>query len=162
MDMSQQDSMKEVQSRQRYEEGAKTYLALLQEVRGVLKSEAPDLKWLESSPKEEDYGYCGDPTAGIDAETGTFLGGSAHGPIPQETWSAARGKIVEIAAQYGFTQVQSVKESPGNIYLTVLDDDGASLEIGSQVNTSIFLYGVCMVRDNPREATPPGSINGSE
>ncbi|GAB6903648.1 LppA family lipoprotein [Kineosporia succinea] len=133
-----------LRARPSFDEGARTYLALLGEIRGILEEEVPDLEWV-AEVKAGGRSYCGDPAAGIEADSATFQGGSAKGGIGQEDWARAKPKIVDVAAQYGFTTVNSLVDEPGNVSLAILDDDGASVEVGSKVNTIVMLYGACML-----------------
>ncbi|GAA3594090.1 hypothetical protein GCM10022223_06350 [Kineosporia mesophila] len=155
--MSQADAEKELQSRPSYEQGSKDYLAMLAEMRGVFDELAPDLKWTQKEPAEVSSGICAPPFQKIEAaESGTFEAGYAQGSTPDAAWPEAKQKLIDIAAQYGFTVVNELRDAPQDRAITISNGQDGTVEFGDYGNTTLAVNGSCLLHENATSGNPSG------
>ncbi|MGL4176555.1 MAG: LppA family lipoprotein, partial [Dermatophilaceae bacterium] len=149
----------ELMSRPSFEQAEKTYLNLLTRVRAVIDQRAPHLQWAQPAPSRADLGTCGAPFEMIlDAETGIYDAGGrgATGAIDDATWPGLLDAIRAVAKEDGFTRLVVIRDSPGAHNIELGDPrTGARITIGTEVGTSLALYGACFLPDAARQSHTP-------
>lgn len=138
------DARQQLESRRSSAEAERDNLALLTEVRAALSEVAPALKWRTPAPTVESGSLCKQPFDAVDGATSQVLeSGGALGAIPDADWPRAWEAVKQVAAQRGYRDEHTLKDEPGEHQMSLYDEDGAELSVGTGVNTVASIYGAC-------------------
>ncbi|GLY28104.1 LppA family lipoprotein [Kineosporia sp. NBRC 101731] len=148
--MTQPEARAELEKRPTFEQAEKDYLALAKELRKVFDDLAPELTWDVAKAREIETGGCLSPFAQIDdAEHAWYDAGLATGSAPDAVWPQVWQKIIEVAAQYGFTKIVVIDDEPQNRYLVIKNGQGGNITLMEGGNTTFFVEGACHLHEGP-------------
>ena len=138
------DARQQLESRRSSAEAERDNLALLTEVRAALSEVAPALQWRTPAPTVESGSLCKKPFDGVEGATSQVLeSGGALGSIPDADWPRAWAAVKQVAAERGYGDEHTLKDEPGEHQMSLYDEDGAELSVGTGVNTVASIYGAC-------------------
>ncbi len=138
------DARQQLESRRSSAEAERDGLALLAEVRAALSEVAPSLQWRTPAPTVESGSLCKKPFDAVDGATSLVLeSGGALGSIPDADWPRAWEAVKQVAAKRGYGDEHTLKDEPGEHQMSLYDEDGAELSVGTGVNTVASIYGAC-------------------
>ncbi len=138
------DARQQLESRRSSAEAERDNLALLAEVREALSEVAPGLRWRDDAPTVKSGSLCKEPFDAVDGATAQVLeSGGAFGPIPDADWPRAWAAVKEVAAKRGYGDEHTLKDAPGAHQVSLYDEDGSELSVGTGVNTVASIYGAC-------------------
>ncbi|MGL4744180.1 MAG: LppA family lipoprotein, partial [Dermatophilaceae bacterium] len=153
------DARKELMTRPSFEHAEQQYLDLLTRVRAAIDTRAPGLDWAEPQPSRAERGGCGRPFHLLNGVySGIYKAGGrgARNPIDDATWPELQAAIQAIVADQGFTQLTVIQDVPGHHEIAVKDPDtGAVVQLGTQLATTLTLYGGCFLPDAARSPDTP-------
>ena len=138
------DARQQLDSRRREPEAQRDNLALLAEVREALSSVSPALRWRTPEPAVGSGSLCKAPFDRVDgAGTLILTSGGALGAVSDADWPRAWAAVKEVAAKRGYGDEHTLKDEPGAHQMSVYDEDGSELSVGTDVNTVATIYGAC-------------------
>ena len=138
------DARQQLESRRSSAEAERDNLALLTEVRAALSEVAPALTWRTPAPEVESGSLCKKPFDGVDgAGTLTLTSGGALGTVSDADWPRAWEAVKRAAAARGYGDEHVLKDAPGEHQVSLYDEDGSELSVGTGVNTVATIYGGC-------------------
>ena len=138
------DARQQLESRRSSAEAERDNLALLTEVRAALSEAAPALRWRTPAPAVESGSLCKKPFDTVEGATSQVLeSGGAFGAIPDADWPRAWEAVKRVASARGYGDEHTLKDAPGEHQMSLYDDDGAELSVGTGVNTVASIYGAC-------------------
>ncbi|CAN7180179.1 LppA family lipoprotein [Knoellia sp. LjRoot47] len=138
------DARQQLDSRRSEAEAQRDNLALLAEVREALTRVNPALEWRTPEPTVESGSLCKEPFDAVDgAGTLNLTSGGALGAIPDADWPRAWAAVKEVAAKRGYGDEHTLKDEPGGHQMSVYDEDGSELSVGTGVNTTATVFGAC-------------------
>ncbi|GAA3632918.1 hypothetical protein GCM10022223_59060 [Kineosporia mesophila] len=145
---SKEEALRELQSRPSFEQADRDQKAMLGEIRSVYEDLAPTVKWDRPGPRVVSGGTCLAPFRQIDGvRSYTYDAGVGEGNTPDAVWPEVKQKMLDIAAQYGYTEVNQISDEPRKRVLTVGNGIGGTLEVGEYDNTTITVSGACYLKD---------------
>jgi hypothetical protein len=139
----------ELQRRPTFEAASAEYTAMLDEMRTALTQINPALRW--TSPKTTARGNgCLPPFDDVKAAASAIVDtGGADGNVSVADWPKALTALTEIAARHRFTHVQVLVADASRHVVVFKDDWGGSVELGSQIDTSLGVISGCFIQEHP-------------
>jgi hypothetical protein len=138
------DARQQLESRRTSAQAQRDNLALLSEVRSALSEVAPGLAWRAPAPTVESGSGCKEPFSQVDGTTSEVLtSGGAVGGIPDADWDRAWGAVKEVATKRGYGDEHTLLDKPGEHQMSLYDQDGSELSVGTGKNTVVTIYGAC-------------------
>ena len=142
------DARQQLESRRSEAEAQRDNLALLAEVRTALSAVNPSLAWRTPEPVVDSGSLCKEPFDQVEgAGTLNLTSGGALGAISDADWPRAWAAVKEVAAKRGYGDEHTLKDEPGGHQMSVYDEDGSELSVGTGVNTVATIYGACYLKD---------------
>lgn len=147
----------ELRARPSFEQAGREYVTMLDEMRADLSRVAPGLVWKTPGSAQKGSSLCGKPFSDIDGvQSAAYDSGDATGPIPDAAWPAAVDALKAVGQRYGFVTVTPIVDVPGRHEVAVHDGRGASVELGTQKNTTLVVLGACFLTEKAKGTTTPG------
>jgi hypothetical protein len=138
------DARQQLELRRSEAQAKRDNLSLLAEVREALSRVTPSLRWRTPEPVVDSGSLCKEPFDAVDgAGTLNLTSGGALGAIPDADWPRAWEAVKEVAARRGYGDEHTLKDEPGGHQVSVYDEDGSELSVGTGVNTVATIYGAC-------------------
>ncbi|EAQ00277.1 hypothetical protein JNB_08899 [Janibacter sp. HTCC2649] len=138
------DTQQQLESRRTSAQAQRDNLALLSEVRSALSEVAPALAWRSPAPTVESGSGCKEPFSQVDGATSEVLtSGGALGGIPEADWDRAWEAVKAVAAKRGYGDEHTLLDKPGEHQMSLYDEDGSELSVGTGANTVASIYGAC-------------------
>lgn len=130
------------------------YRTLLARLRDRLAELVPTAQWSTSEPAVESAAPCRAPFDTVAAAISeTWRGVTGVGSIPDAQWPAVLKELTAIAEEFGFATVTTIKDQPGEHAVTLHGRYAEELEIATEKNTTVTLFGGCFLDATP--ATVP-------
>lgn len=143
-----EEGRQQLESRRTSAEAERDNLALLAEVRATLTEVTPALAWRTPAPAVDSGSLCRKPFDEVDGAGALNLtSGGAFGAIPDADWPRAWAAVRKVAAERGYGDEHTLKDEPGAHQVSLYDEDGAELSVGTGVNTVATIYGACHLTD---------------
>lgn len=112
--------------------------------------------WKLDPGEEPSIGRAGCPDDSIkDGETAFFPNMGIDGSYPESEWKKISAVVIAIGKKYGFNQVSTAVEKPGNYEIDGRDDSGAQYVFGQGGNTGILIHTGCHAWD---KSPGPGPV----
>ena len=145
------DVEEQLRARPTFEQASQDYVALLTEITAAITAVSPTVKW-PGTPPQPGPSACAAPftkVTGASQAEFDFLsangGSTGVAAIPDADWPRVRTTFTDIAKKHGFTTVKLDIDKPGRHELTLGDQYGASVQLGTIEGTSLGLSGACFL-----------------
>ncbi|WP_233213538.1 LppA family lipoprotein [Mycobacterium hubeiense] len=132
---------------------------MIAEITAELSRVVPGSAWTPN--RDPQSTPCGD-FGSTDGKSYTSRHYTSNVPVTAALWQTASQAIIDIAARYGYTHVQSRTENASDDNakrLTIADDDGGVLTFGSSEAANLYVRTGCYLtaedKRKARDAAPP-------
>jgi hypothetical protein len=148
----------QLRARPSFEQATADYLAMLDQMRTAISGIVPTLHWKTARSFQDGSAFCGEPFTDVPGtSTAAYDAGVGEGGIPDADWPRVEQAVIEIAKKHGFTTVTPLVSKTGDHVLDIHGPWGARLELGSEVNTVLGIFGACFLHENARNGSPTPS-----